>query len=92
MILLIPGLKSIISIRAAAHAKLTAQTSQDELDAGDVPSSNERDDVSIGDMSGPRPSKAASAVTHAAHVPEEVDAPIILAESQWSSPGENGRV
>ena len=46
--------EDIISIRAAAHAQLTAQTSQGDLDAGHSPSSNERGDVSMGDMSGPR--------------------------------------
>lgn len=48
--------EDIISIRAAVHPELTAQKSQGELDAGDVPSSNERGDVSISDMSGPWPS------------------------------------
>ena len=85
--------EDIISVRAAAHAKLTAQTSQEELDAGDVPSSNEREDVSMDDMSGSRPSKTASAVTYTAHVPGDVDAPILLKEkSLWSSPGENERM
>ena len=56
--------EDIISIRAAAHAKLTAKSSQGELGAGDVPSSNERGDVSMGDMSGPRPGKVASSVTY----------------------------
>ena len=82
--------EDIISIRAAAHAKLTTQTSQGELGAGDVPSSNEREDVSMGDMSVSRPSKAASAVIYRVNVPGDVDAPILLKEkSLWSSPGEN---
>ena len=73
--------------------KLTAQTSQGELGAGDLPSSNERGDVSMGDMSVPRPSKAASAMTHRADVPRDVDAPILLTQKpQWSSPGENRRI
>ena len=72
--------EDIISIRAAAHAQLTAQTSQGELGAGHSPSSNERGDVSMGDMSGLRSSNAASAVTHTADVPGNVDAPILLTE------------
>ena len=65
--------EDIIPIRAADHTKLTAETSQGELDADDVPSSNERDDVSMGDISVSRTSKAASAMTHRADVPRDVD-------------------
>ena len=65
--------EDIIPIRAADHTKLTAETSQGELGVGDVPPSNERDDVSMGDISVPRPSKAASAMTHRADVPRDVD-------------------
>ena len=65
--------EDIIPIRAADHTKLTAETSQGELGAGDVPPSNERGDVSMGDISVPRPSMTASAMTHRADVPRDVD-------------------
>ena len=65
--------EDIIPIRAADLTKLTAQTSQGELGADDVPHINERGDVSMGYMSVPWPSKTASAMTHRADVPRDVD-------------------